>query len=245
MAKCRARTRHGTGPLCKNKVSEPGLRCYQHQGLPEAPPLVPKPRAAASRTTPSRPPLRRPRSPAAREMAREERQRERVRRAAVYCADVVGPGWQEAVADRAVTHAGAVADQVLGSRRWRRRCRALAKAATALLDGQQRIHHTIGWLTGRLLTMLGAGDAVAAFTSELASSIPLPTDAKIIAVARGLQVTGIAVCLAGAPDLTRYQCFADLALDLAKSQVKKLLVAAESDWAGLARFPPPPARRAR
>jgi len=63
-------------------------------------------------------------------------------------------------------------------------------------------------------------------------------------VARGIQVTGIAICVGGRADLACCQCFIDLALDLTKTQVKKLLIAAEGDWVNHARFPPRPSRPA-
>ena len=56
------------------------------------------------------------------------------------------------------------------------------------------VHKGIGKLIGWLVGKLGVGDAVCAFAEELASNIPLPTDAKMVAVARGLQVTGVLLC---------------------------------------------------
>ena len=43
MARCRARTQNGTGPLGRNPVNEAGMRCHQHKGLPEASPRLPQP----------------------------------------------------------------------------------------------------------------------------------------------------------------------------------------------------------
>jgi hypothetical protein len=232
MARCRARTQNGAGPLCKNKVSEPGLRCFQHQGLPEAPPRARTPSKSVKRP-PGRGPSRRPvTSPA----HATERRRERVRKAAEYCADVVDSGWRDTVADSAIAYVSKpTADRVF---RHRRRCKTLAQAAAALLELKQDIHKGIGWLTSSALAFLGAQHAVSAFAGELAANIPLPTDVKIIAVARGIQVAGIAICGATDNDLTHCQCFIDLALDLTKFQVKRLLVVAEGDWTSLARFPP-------
>ena len=59
---------------------------------------------------------------------------------------------------------------------------------------------------------MGAGGAAQAFARELASSIPLPTDAKMIAVARGVQIAGILLCVMDGRDLTKCECFTDLAL---------------------------------
>jgi len=85
---------------------------------------------------------------------------------------------------------------------------------------------------------LGAGSAARAFTEELISNIPLPIDAKMIAVARGVQVAGILLCVMDNRDLTKCECFIDLALVETKERVDQILVAAMSDWAGLARFRP-------
>lgn len=138
----------------------------------------------------------------------------------------------------------ATADQLFRSRR-RRQCTSLAETAATLLGANQDIHKGIGRLTARALALFGVGAVASAFAGELAANIPLPTDAKIIAVARGIQITGIALCVANSEDLTRCQCFIDLALDLAKTQVKKLLIIAEGDWTGLAQFPARPQHRTR
>ena len=92
-----------------------------------------------------------------------------------------------------------------------------------------------GWAAGAL----GADDAARAFTEELASKIPLtPLDAKMVAVARGVQVTGILLCVMDDRDLTKCECFIDLALAETKERVNQILIAAMSDWTGLARFRP-------
>jgi hypothetical protein len=70
------------------------------------------------------------------------------------------------------------------------------------------------------------------------SNIPLPIDAKMIAVARGVQVAGILLCVMDDRDLTECECFIDLALAETMERVKQILVAAMSDWADLARFRP-------
>jgi hypothetical protein len=160
-----------------------------------------------------------------------------VRQASGYCADVISSGWKDTVAGSAADYvSNATADRVFRARQ--RRCNGLAHAASELLEANQDLHKGIGWLASRAATLLGATTAVSAFAGELAKNIPLPTDAKIIAVARGLQVTGIAICVANSADLTSCQCFIDLALDLAKSQVRKLLITAEGDWVNLAQFKP-------
>lgn len=64
----------------------------------------------------------------------------------------------------------------------------------------------------------------------------------MIAVARGVQVAGILLCVMDDRQLTECQCFIDLALAETKERVNQILVAAMSDWADLARFIPSSSR---
>jgi hypothetical protein len=269
MARCRARTEDGTGPLCRNRVSKAGERCRWHRGLPEAPPRKSKPRAAQSRTSSGTGPAkrkrrstsaarttasrsspartrtqieaqrRRERAAAERAARKERRQRERIEKAAEYCADVVTEEWREAVASQATDYlvTPEAWDRLFRSRR-RRHCTVLAQIAAQMLALKQKIHDLFGWLIALLVSVFGINDAEKTFVKELASRMPLPPDAKIIAVARGVQVTGILLCLGQGDELTRCQCFIDLALSESKTRVKKLLLAATEDWTGLSAFPP-------
>jgi len=117
--------------------------------------------------------------------------------------------------------------------------------ARLILKTKTLIHKEVGGLFGRVAGALGASDPVQAFTTELASNIPLPGDAQAIAVARGLQVAGILLCVMDGRDLTKCECFIDLALAETKERVKAMLVAAMSDWTNLARFRPQPAQSPR
>jgi hypothetical protein len=110
------------------------------------------------------------------------------------------------------------------------------------LEAKAQIHALIGHITGWAVKKLGAGGAAQAFANELASNIPLPFDAKMIAVARGVQVAGILLCVMDDRDLTRCECFIDLALAETKERLQQILDAAMSDWAGLARFTPSTSR---
>jgi len=124
---------------------------------------------------------------------RREQERERVKEAAQFCADSLSSGWQEAVADRATEYAQTTWERLSRSRR-KRNCKALARIARSILEAKTQIHKAVGKLFGRVVGALGAGDAARAFTEELTSNIPLPIDAKMIAVARGVQVAGILLC---------------------------------------------------
>jgi hypothetical protein len=92
----------------------------------------------------------------------------------------------------------------------------------------------IGWIAGTL----GAPDPARAFAEELASNIPLPSDVKMVAVARGLQIAGVLLCVMDGRDLTKCECFIDLALTETRERLNQILSGAASDWANLARFAP-------
>ncbi|SDR90875.1 hypothetical protein SAMN04489717_0988 [Actinopolymorpha singaporensis] len=74
---------------------------------------------------------------------------------------------------------------------------------------------------------------------ELLSKIPLPEVDKLTAVARSLQVTGIAICLLDGRKLTRCQCFRDLALAESSERMKQIFRTALIDFSNLARFGSP------
>lgn len=174
----------------------------------------------------------------------EEKKRERVKKAADYCADILTDGWTAAVAERASDY---VTEQtwhrVFAARR--NHCRTLAQIARKILEGKNRLHDWLGSFIAWLLSLVGIGAAAREFAGELVANIPIPPiDAKLVAVTRGIQVTGILLCVARDEDLTQCQCFIDLALVEAKTKVKKILIAATSDWIGLADFPLKDQRRA-
>ena len=166
------------------------------------------------------------------------RQRRIVEEAARTCSDVLVQGWPEAVADRANTYVTEPTWRRLFKGRRKRSCRVLAKLAAAIIDGKTKLHDLVGSIAGRLASFLGAGPIEQQLARELASKIPLPPDAKLTATARGVQITGILLCVVNGDDLTRCQCFIDLALSEAKSRIKRMLVAAADDWIKLADFPP-------
>jgi hypothetical protein len=237
---CRAPTQDGTP--CRNRVSKAGQRCYKHRGLllrPTAPAQRRSTRPVKVRSFSQAAP--RQARPSTNRAARQEAQRrDRVTKAAEFCADALGSGWQEAVADRAAGYVSDTTWDRLFRAHRRKHCRALARIARRLLDRKQQVHRLLGGLAARALSRLGADDAAQAFTDELVASISLPLDAKIIAVARGFQVTGILLCVVNGDDLTQCQCFIDLALTETKTQVRKILVVAIDDWAQLREFQPRP-----
>ena len=56
------------------------------------------------------------------------------------------------------------------------------------------------------------------------------------AVARGVQVAGILLCVMDGRDLARCECFVDLALTETKERVKQILICAMTDWTNLVQF---------
>jgi hypothetical protein len=266
MARCGAVTAEGTP--CRRLVKNPGDRCWQHpwySAAAGAKPATPKRRPAASqsrstgtarrRPATGRPALDRtiwqPPAPASAYWrppeppappSRRAQEHERVRQAAVFCADSLSDGWQEAVADRITGYAGSTWQRLKRSHR-KRNCKALARIARSILEAKTQIHKAVGRIFGWAAGALGTDGAARAFTEELASKIPLsPIDAKMVAVARGVQVAGILLCLMDDRDLTECQCFIDLAVAETKERVNQILVAAMSDWTGLARFTPAASR---
>jgi hypothetical protein len=230
MPRCRARTKNGTGALCQRRVKKDGARCPDHRGQPTAPPRITKPRATAQRS--QRQPTR------AQIQKREIRDRERVKKAAEYCNDVLTQGWEKAVAEHATKY---VTEQTWKSlfRSRKRNCKSLAALAKEILAAKEKFHKAIGGIVAWLLSLVGINDTARVFARELSSRIPIPPiDAKAVAVARGVQIAGIVLCVSAGDDLTRCQCFIDLALTETKTRVKKILLAATHDWTSLKEFSP-------
>lgn len=176
--------------------------------------------------------------------SRSEQERKRVEKAAQLCADVISSGWQEAVTDQIMAYAPTTWGRLSRSNR-KRNCKALARMARLILAAKAQIHEAFGKMIGWVVGRLGGGDAARAFAKELASNIPLPIDAKMIAVARGVQIAGILLCVMDDRELTECECFIDLALTETMERVKQILVAAMSDWVNLARFRPHDAQAVR
>jgi hypothetical protein len=142
------------------------------------------------------------------------------------------------VASRATDYVTKETWHALFSRRRNRHCRKLADLAGAILAGKQKLHDIIGSFTRWLASLFGFGAVEQKLASELSSKIPLPWDDQLVAVARGIQVTGVLLCLTDGRELSRCQCFIELALTETKTRVKKILLTAIEDWTQLAKFPP-------
>jgi hypothetical protein len=146
--------------------------------------------------------------------------------------------WEQAVAERLTDRAGDAWQRLTRSRR-KRNCKKLAQLARTILKLQDQIHQLAGELAGHAASVAGVRGAPLDFTKELVKRIPIgPVDAKLTAVARTIQLAGIVLCLMDGRDLTRCDCFIDLALAETKERVSQILEAGLARWADLARFGP-------
>jgi hypothetical protein len=180
--------------------------------------------------------------------------RERVTEAAEFCADVLAGrlgqpdgSWQEAwrdqVADRLSDKAGDAWQRLTrGSHHRRRRyCRRLARMARTILKAKDRLHDLAAELAGNALSVAGVRGPALDFTKELVRHIHIPVlDTKMIAAARTIQMAGIVLCLMDDRDLTRCQCFIDLALAETKERASQILEAALGNLTRLAEYGPAP-----
>lgn len=250
--RCRARKKDGR--LCMNRVKEPGQRCHKHLGMPEAGPRQTKLRRSRKGTStptsfrvgaPVPPDPRRPQSSRVRHSSTSTRQtaevvgrrQRRAEAAAEFCAGVLTDGWQKAVAEKiTVKYVTKATWEGLSRKHYIERCAALARFAAAILDGKKNLHGIIGRVVAWIVARLQGNRFEQALVGELAKKIPLPYEAKVVAVARGIQIVGILLCVIEGRDLARCECFVDLAVNEAKTRIKELLVAALDDWAKLGEF---------
>jgi hypothetical protein len=135
----------------------------------------------------------------------------RVDEAASLCQELLTDGWQEMVAGRAAEYLTEATWQKLTRGGQPRHCRALARLARRILRGKQRLHDVVGSVARKSVLLLGGRRFAQALAAELAAKLPLPFDEQAIAVARGIQVSGVLLCLAEGRNLTRCACFIDLA----------------------------------
>lgn len=184
-------------------------------------------------------PRRRAGAPASRmSMPRQPERAERrdfdlVREAASYCADAIGSGALAAMEERAGEY---VSEKTWDKTRrsWgTRNCRALAGLARGILDGKKQIHRGVGKVTGFVMGGFGSPRIARLLAEEIAARVPLPfIDDSATIAARGVQATGIMMCLLQGRELVDCACFADVVIAEGKERTKRLLVRAMSDWSG-------------
>jgi hypothetical protein len=245
MALCGARTADGTS--CRNRVAKSGRRCHLHGGGGSTRRITTRqPYRSHMRTRPSASAISGP------SMAQRNPQHgslhepnkvghvtpSRVDEAASLCQELLADGWQETVAGRAADYLAGPTWRELTRGTRSRNCRALARLARRILQGKQRLHDVVGSIARKSVTLLGGRRFARRLAAELAAKLPLPFDDQAIAVARGIQISGVLLCLGNGRNLSRCACFVDLAREEGKVQVKQVMVAALDDWRGLARLPP-------
>ncbi len=117
----------------------------------------------------------------------------------------------------------------------------LARMARTILKAKDQIHQLAGELASQAASVAGVRGAALDFIRELVKRIPIsPVDAKLTAAARTIQMAGIVLCLMKGRELTRCDCFIDLALAETKERVSQILENRLANWAELARYGPAP-----
>ena len=257
--RCGAKTK--AGRVCRRRVKEAGARCPHHRyqrdarsesrGRPRprqggvhssgrrrrntgtAKRAAVSPRARSSSRSSSKAWRSRrdgSASAAARKLSAVERRR--VDATADYCVEVLTTSWYEATESRAVDALTPSLAATLPRRR-HRDCGALASLSKNVRRGKSRMHALAGSVAAFTLRHCGASLFSQRVAFHLVRGLPHPWDAKLTVVARGLQATGILVCLLGGRSLASCPCFQDLAQDLTKDQLKDFVHGMCQDWSRL------------
>src|SRR4029453_3197643 len=187
---------------CKNRVRGFVGYCWQHGGLlgwlfnmlPSTSSQRPSPR----RQSGSRAAARRHRPPRQRsEPGRRSASQLPGARSAEFLADVLTDGVKYALASRAADYLGAKRALMLRLRypRWGGSdCRELAETAKTVRALQAKLHEVTGELVSRLLPE-DTPRFHRMLVRKIAEKVPLPPDVKLAAIARGLMVLGIFMCV--------------------------------------------------
>jgi len=164
-------------------------------------------------------------------------ERDQLHDAATYCGDVLSQEALSAIAHAATDYVSRNVRNRLADSWSTERCRRLADRARVLLDdsesGTSFGHRTLG-----VRAYFGAIGAEDAFTHDLQSQLGLTGGELRVATARGLQATGIYLCVALRRDPSLCPSFADVAIKEGKEQARELIVASGRDWAQLAEHVP-------
>jgi len=109
----------------------------------------------------------------------------------------------------------------LRARRWRALdCRLLAQTARAVLDLKQRLHEVTGEAVSRLLPR-DTPRFHRLLVRKIAERVPLPLDVKLEAIARGLQVMGIFMCVVQDLPLEACACLSMLGASVVREQARR------------------------
>lgn len=97
------------------------------------------------------------------------------------------------------------------------------------------MHQLAAELASQAASVVGVRGAALDFTRRLVKRLPVgPVDAKLTATARAIQIAGIVLCLMNGRDLTRCDCFIDLALAETKERMSQMLETRLANWSELA-----------
>jgi hypothetical protein len=136
-------------------------------------------------------------------------------------ADGLRPTIADRVADRVVDYLGWSGRWRLRTRRWSGvDCRLLAQTAKAVLDLKRKLHDVTGEAVSRLLPP-DTPRFHRMLIKKIAARVPLPPDIKLEAIARGLQIIGIFMCIVGNMRLERCARLRMLGPQLIKEQIKR------------------------
>ncbi|KJY28166.1 hypothetical protein [Streptomyces sp. NRRL S-495] len=153
--------------------------------------------------------------------------------AAQLCIDLVSGGGSDAIASQALRYTSESTWNALLEQQRGRGCESLSRLARALLDGKKSLHGMVGAVIGRLWAALGRPRIEQVFARELATRMPLPFGHEVAAAARGLQATGILICLTGGGPMQDCACLKDLLVNEGRAQFENLLHGAFDDWINL------------
>lgn len=153
-----------------------------------------------------------------------------VKSAAEYCAAIIKDGTVEATVERVADYATKETWNFL-KRKWRRfRCRWLNELANAVLAAKKQYHQLTVAIISKILSPALRHKTEQQFAMELARNIPLPGDSKFTAIAQGIRIVGVGLCVAQDISPERCFCFEALALEFGKEATKKLLIAEGDTW---------------
>lgn len=246
--RCRAPTADGSP--CQNSVPNEDARCRHHlgsstvagSGRRRGPDSKQQQKAQQPASLYSSATTRRRRRAAKRPPSKS--QQRRIEQAVEYCSDVLTKGAVKTIEDRIIDY---VTDQTWKqfAARWEiARCEALASFAQEILAGNAKIHHEIGevgaWLMEQIQELLpfNFGRRTEALQRALArklfEALPVPGITEhLVTVGRGLQITGIVLCVLQDYDLRQCACFEDLVNEQGKQFTRQLIQIAMGDWKDL------------
>jgi hypothetical protein len=261
MAKCRARNTTPPYNLCRHDVKAAGDRCFDHKGMPAAGPRPSKsssnpqrnskvrrasqssPQQSLYQLAPTKPKsVRQPassRPPQRSDLERLWDEHKKVREAAAMVAvEISLDGWQATVTSELTERLSPSLLRVT-TRRWRRRnCRALAALARRILRAKAGLHDVLANWIFRLWEWLGRPRFEQLLARELGKRIPVPiVDDYAAAIARSLQIVGIAMCVHSGRNLTSCACFKDVVLEEGQEMVGRLMRFTLKDWSRLNQLP--------